>query len=371
MRSIPLRICVTGTRGKSSVTRLVAAALRESGFRVMAKTTGAKAALILPDEQEEEIRRGERPSILEQKKLLGRGEKLGVDALVSELMSILPETGYSESIQILRPHILIITNVRLDHLAQMGSSREEIARCFASLIPEKSTVFVLQEEFFPVFQETAEKRGSKVVQVARNAFEEYCPPKKKLPFFEFEENIRMALAVAEFLGIDREVAFSGIAKVQLDFGSLKIWKIEQDPPYRSWTFVNAFSANDPESTRLVLSNLKEKGVFEGKKMIGLLNFRKDRGDRTLQWLEALKKNAFPEFSKFYLVGFHAPAFKRRLAPSLRASLHYLKTEAPIKITEQILAKEEGEGVLAGMGNIGGAGKKLVDYWQSRGKPYDL
>ena len=37
---IPLRIHVNGTRGKSSVTRLVAAGLREGGLKTFAKTTG-------------------------------------------------------------------------------------------------------------------------------------------------------------------------------------------------------------------------------------------------------------------------------------------------------------------------------------------
>jgi len=37
---IPVRVHVNGTRGKSSVTRLIAAGLRSTGRRVFAKTTG-------------------------------------------------------------------------------------------------------------------------------------------------------------------------------------------------------------------------------------------------------------------------------------------------------------------------------------------
>ena len=40
LETIPLRIHVNGTRGKSSVTRLIAAGLREGGIRTFAKTTG-------------------------------------------------------------------------------------------------------------------------------------------------------------------------------------------------------------------------------------------------------------------------------------------------------------------------------------------
>lgn len=371
IRSIPLRICVTGTRGKSSVIRLIAASLSEAGFEVLAKTTGSRPIIIFPDGREEEIKRGEVPSILEEKKLLKLGAKLKIGALVLELMGIHPESVYAESVQILRPHILVMTNVRLDHLAQMGSSKEDTARSIASSIPEISTVFVPQQEFFPVFQKTAEKLRSKVIQVSGDSFQEYFRSNKKFPFFELEENMRLALAVAEFLGIDREVAFQGMAKARPDFGSLKVWTAELDSPPRRFDFVSIFAANDPESTRLVLSNLSKKRIFEGKNILGLLNFRKDRGDRTFQWLKAFKERAFPEISKFYLIGFHSFAFKRKLDLLDKAYIVVVKEQAPGKIIQHILADVKGEAVLVGMGNMGGMGKELVHYWDDIGKPYDL
>ncbi len=44
--SIPLRVHVNGTRGKSSVTRLIAAGLRAGGIRTFAKTTGTAPRII-------------------------------------------------------------------------------------------------------------------------------------------------------------------------------------------------------------------------------------------------------------------------------------------------------------------------------------
>ena len=43
---IPIRIHVNGTRGKSSVTRLIAAGLRAGGKRTFAKTTGTAPRVI-------------------------------------------------------------------------------------------------------------------------------------------------------------------------------------------------------------------------------------------------------------------------------------------------------------------------------------
>ena len=46
VNSIPLRIHVNGTRGKSSVTRLIAAGLREGKLKTFAKTTGTTPRII-------------------------------------------------------------------------------------------------------------------------------------------------------------------------------------------------------------------------------------------------------------------------------------------------------------------------------------
>ncbi|MCL4278741.1 MAG: poly-gamma-glutamate synthase PgsB, partial [Ignavibacteriaceae bacterium] len=40
IHSIPIRVHINGTRGKSSVTRLIGAALRESGIKTITKVTG-------------------------------------------------------------------------------------------------------------------------------------------------------------------------------------------------------------------------------------------------------------------------------------------------------------------------------------------
>jgi len=56
-KKIPFRIAVSGIRGKSSLTRLIAAGLRLAGLRVLAKTTGSRPVIIYPDGHEREIRR--------------------------------------------------------------------------------------------------------------------------------------------------------------------------------------------------------------------------------------------------------------------------------------------------------------------------
>ena len=49
LERIPIRILVNGTRGKTTVTRTIAAALNAAGIRTYAKTTGSAARRIDPD----------------------------------------------------------------------------------------------------------------------------------------------------------------------------------------------------------------------------------------------------------------------------------------------------------------------------------
>ena len=364
INKIPLRICVTGTRGKSSVVRLISACLKDSRMQVFAKTTGSKPCLIFPDGNEREIRRRGHPTILEGKKVLKKASQTGVHAVVLEMMSIRPESLYMETIQMMKPHILVITNVRADHVDEIGKSKEEIARCFASAIPEKSTVFIPKEEFYPVFQRKAEKAGTKLLLV---------PPglSKNIPACEFEQNFRLALAVVEFLGKDRDKAYRAAVQAAPDFGGLKIWKAKKDSSVTGWHFVSIFAANDPETTKEVLVKLEKRNLFKGKKRIGLLNMRKDRGGRTMQWFDALQEDEAFTFDRLVFVGEHALAMKDKLQRRIKPEITALKGKKPEDLIAQIASLEKDEAVVFGMGNMGGAGRSLVDYWEMTGNRHDV
>ena len=82
---IKVRVHVNGTRGKSSVTRLIAAGLRQSGIRTVAKSTGTTPAIIYPDGSEKTIlRRGEKGNILEHMLLFREAAACGAEVVVAE-----------------------------------------------------------------------------------------------------------------------------------------------------------------------------------------------------------------------------------------------------------------------------------------------
>ncbi len=371
LQSVPLRICVTGTRGKSSVTRLIAAALRDSGMSVLSRTTGAKPVLLFPDGGEEEIVRRGIPTILEGKKVLRLASKLAVNAVVVELMGFHPETIHVESTRIFKPHILVLTNVRFDHLAQMGQTRDAIASTFAGAIPRGNTVFIHQDQSYSVFQKAAEAINAEIIWVKGKDSSETKYGKNGCLSLEFDENIHLSLAVVEFLGKDTRLAFKAMSQMCPDFGSLKVWTGLKEPPLLGWYFVSGFAANEPESTQLVLSKLRAKRLLEGKKIIALLNLRGDRGDRTLLWLDAIKGGKFPGIHKFVFVGDHALAMRRRLKKCADIETYALPGSPPEEVLTRLSNIEEEEAVVVGMGNMGGAGKQFVDYWEKTGQRYDL
>lgn len=358
IRRLAVRVAVTGTRGKSTVTRLIAAGLRQAGFAVVAKTTGSKAALILPDGREEEIFRRGLPSILEQKRVLRRAASLGARAMVAEMMSIQPEYLRAESRRLLRPQYLVISNVRIDHREEMGRTKPEIARSLARAIRPGTTVFLPGSERYREFESAAKRSRARIVAVEGRASGAFL-----------EEDRRLAEAVVVQLGVPEAVARRGIAAAAADFGSLKIWSAELGNPPAGWTLISAFAANEPESSALILSHLRDSLGLAGRPLIGLLNFRADRGDRTRQWLDAHEHGFFSGFQKIYLVGAHIHALRIRRRKSGPPPLVPLTERAPGAIMVKVVSAEDTGGVLVGLGNIGGIGTRLVEHWEQIGRPH--
>jgi gamma-polyglutamate synthase len=246
LAAIPVRIHVNGTRGKSSVTRLIAGGLREAGIRTVAKTTGTAPRLILPDGTERPVRRRAPASVREQLWALREAHRLGATAVVIECMAVDPDLQALSEEQMIRSTIGVITNARLDHGEVMGSSVGDVAAALASTVPRAGVLVIGPTAGEDALERAARSKGTRVVHAGHPDGGASRPQAATWA----EINALIALAVTREIGIADEVARRGMEAAAPDPGALQSDVVEVAG--RRIAVLDASAANDPESLRVVL-----------------------------------------------------------------------------------------------------------------------
>jgi hypothetical protein len=288
------------------------------------------------------------------------------------MMSVGPECLAAESRRILRPAVLAVTNVRLDHLDEMGRDRAAIARTLAAAVPEGAEIFIPEEEADPAFAEAAAALGSTVRPVPAAAAEEGRGWAGATSLGEFEPNRRLARAVLAALGVDGRTIERGLAAAAPDRGSLRAWRVPCGRPPREALCVNLFAANEPLSSAEGLAKVRNTIDISARPLVGLLSLRDDRGDRTLQWVRAARDGFFRDFASVVLIGPPARAALRKLgrrAASEGPVFSRAEAGPPGDLMARIMASTPGEPVVIGLGNFVGPGDELVGFWEIEGAPH--
>lgn len=359
LKKIPLRITVSGTRGKTSITRTLASVLRAHGIKVLAKTTGSEAIWILPDGSLEKIKRRGLISILEQKRLIAKAVKLQVECVITEIMSIHPDNHKTETGKLIQPGLTILSNFRADHTDVAGTSVREISELFANDIFPGSKVIIPEAELNEhILKAIQQNRAGLITAKTGTCLELNLPG--HIFNRHFPENLDAVSTAAKYLGIADPAIFKGILNTRLDIGQHEIFRFDADN--RKIWFVNAFAANDPVSTVRIVGKIREMLSPEIRlvpEIIGLLALRSDRGERSRQWLDYLRSEGKDLFSRTYVSGIHSPVFTRKLTNCER-----LTGKTPEKITRRIMDSTEGDLLVFGIVNIHGLGEHLIDYWKT-------
>ncbi|MFC8615420.1 poly-gamma-glutamate synthase PgsB [Micromonospora purpureochromogenes] len=279
LSQLPTRIVVNGIRGKSSVTRLIAGALRANNRRtVFAKTTGTAARLIYPNGREVPIRRGlGGVNVIEQIGVVRRAVHADADTLVIECMAVLPELQQVNQELLIESDIVVITNVREDHLEEMGPTLDDVARSLSRSMPHFGTVVTAERERLHILQEEADRRQSRLVAVDPDTVTD--AEMRRFRWITFKENVALALAVAQLCGVDRATALKGMWKAAPDPGVLRVDACSHNG--RRFAAVNLFAANDPASTLMNIRLLRERRLI-GQRVAVVINCRPDRIERNGQ-----------------------------------------------------------------------------------------
>ena len=147
LKTIPHRIHVNGTRGKSSVTRLIGAGLRAGGIPSITKVTGTYPRMILPDGSEVAIHRNEKANILEQLSIVKYCAEQRAEVLIIECMALQPLYQRITEKQMIRATLGVITNIRMDHLDVMGPTLDDVAIAICNTIPRNTKVFTAEDRY--------------------------------------------------------------------------------------------------------------------------------------------------------------------------------------------------------------------------------
>lgn len=361
LRRVPVRVHVNGTRGKSSVTRLIAAGLRAGGRRTLAKTTGTMARLIRPDGSEVDVFRIGRPNIIEQTRIVQRAVEASAEALVVECMAVLPELQPVAELRLVQSTVGVITNCRADHLDVMGPTVDDVARALSETCPQRGHLFTAERERAHILADMAKRRGT-TLQVTDP---ETVTPADLAGFtyVEHAENAALALAVCAHLGVERGVALAGMHAATPDPGVLRRYTVHVGE--RTVEFVNAFAANDPDSTLLIWQRLGLEAAEPGVQRIVLANCRPDRIQRSAQIAEFVAKRVAADHVVLSGEGTELVAYQATGMGLDPARLSDLGGRGADSVYEHVLDLVRDRAVVVGIGNIVGLGEDIVLHFSNR------
>jgi gamma-polyglutamate synthase len=171
--SIETRIIVAGIRGKSSTTRHLDDVFNRRGYDTLTKITGNHPTIIHNGEVIPLERTGPRVTLYENVRVF-REFVPQLDAYSPDDVAIFENQAITEYTTrminelFVKPHVVILTNVRQDHQDTLGRTRGELARSFARSVPKGT--HVISGEQHPVLHEymhrEIEQRNGTLTQVS-------------------------------------------------------------------------------------------------------------------------------------------------------------------------------------------------------------
>ncbi|MFD4635034.1 poly-gamma-glutamate synthase PgsB [Streptomyces sp. NPDC058284] len=357
LEHIPTRVLVNGIRGKSSITRLCAGALRGGGLTTVAKTTGTAARFIHPDATEEPVyRKFGIANVVEQIGIVRRAAAYDPDALVIECMAVMPALQEINQSKLIRSTIGVLCNVREDHLAEMGPTLDDVARSLSRSMPEGGICVTAEKDRYDILKEEADARNCELI---------YADPEtvtddelRGFSWFTFKENVAIALKVAELVGVGREVALQGMYDAPPDPGVLSVERYATEDG-KKLRFANVFAANDPESTLMNINQLLDLGAIH-RPLHVVINCRPDRVERNGQMGEIVP-DLQPE--KVFVIGHPAKSAIDAIPADWRSRAVDLGGDRrdPEEFMRDMLAQLGPDSSLVAIGNIHGQGELLLEH----------
>lgn len=330
LKKVPIRILINGTRGKTTLTRLLVASLNAAGIRTIGRTTGSEAAVIYPDGRIESIIRHRSARVYEIIKFfrLAAGEK--AECAVVECMALQSENQKAFRDSLVKPGTVVIVNTFVDHVPEMGDTRESTSRVLGFSVPKNAELYVT-EHFYDSFEHVH------FVDIPENGIEvNGIHPSA----------IAIASAVLKDMDIEPSALDEGIKNFVPDKGLLNQFNVGTGS-----SFVPSFSINDLTCMDAAI----KKWSRDGRKLSVIYNNRKDREYRIGLFMKVLKDNK-DSISNVYVIG----DYRRKVAFHFNSVV----PSSPYDVDDlKNTIMNSKNSLFVGLGNIKGKGEELISLFE--------
>ncbi len=248
--NIGLSVGGWGTRGKSGTERLKAALLNGLGYSLVSKSTGCEAMFLQGDSygplrEVPLFRPYDKASIWEHSNVVRMAARLRSSVFLWECMGLTPSYVDVLQRQWTCDDIATITNAYPDHEDVQGPAGWNVATTIAGFAPRKARVITTEEQMRPLLhtacqQERTSLRGLGWLESGLLTSDVM----NRFPYTEHPDNVALVAAMAEDLGIERDVALKEMAdQLVADLGVLRTYPVAELGT-RRLEFTNGMSANE-------------------------------------------------------------------------------------------------------------------------------
>ena len=332
LKKFQFRILVNGTRGKTTTTRLIAAALRDKGIRTYAKTTGSDAQIIKDDGSVVMLKRRRGVRLTENISFVHKAAKAGCRCIVVECMALHEESQRMMASKFIRPTHTIIINTLSDHMDAMGEKREDVAWTLSQSVDKDTKLYVTED-----FYDSLSVRSFIKVEVRHYDFESSVSVA--------DEDVSLAVSLLTDFSLTEEEVLEAAKHITPDIGLYDRF----DFPCGSVLYPT-FSINDEENMeKKVVDVYKERN----EKLSLIFNNRKDREFRIYYLRNLITKNR-DNIGRVYIIGDYRSKVARYIGK--KCSIETLVSD-PEELKDKMT---DNAGVFVGLGNIKGAGERLIN-----------
>lgn len=314
------KIVVSGTRGKSSLTRWLYEILHSRDHDTFAKITGNHPVSLHSGEEHPIERDYSRVTLYENEEEIRKHTP--EDSMIVENQAISSYTTRMVNDVFTDADVVVLSNVREDHLSTIGGDRHKVARGLVRAIPDGT--HVVNGERDPHLREYIDQELDRLETTVSHVT---VPPEEShIPGIESIYALNHVLAA--------------IGEETLDDGNLEAYRDEMRV---KWTLLpegliyNAAEVNDVQSTEMMRESLTQG--YDGP-IEPFLYLRGDRRGRTvsfLHYLTDLYERHEGIFEEVHVAGEMAEVFARKAEFPVR--VHDVKEESAADVLDSLFEPE--------------------------------